>query len=156
MNTVVPPKRAKDIMSSPVITVRDDVAVKDIAGMMLEKGIGALVVVDAADRAIGLISESDIAGIRRSLPFSLSLAPMLIGAKIPSESELKQLFAQGAKLAAKQVMSHELLSVTEETTVNEVLHLMIERNVKHLPVIKNGKAEGIIARHDLLRFFALA
>lgn len=155
MNTSTHQKRAKDIMTAPVVTVPESALMREMVSIMLEKGIGALVVVDTSGKAIGLISESDIAGIRKSLPFSLTLAPLLIGARAPSDSELKQILSQGSKLTAKQVMSDGLLSVTEETSLGEVMHLILEKNVKHLPVVKNGEAVGIIARHDLLRLFAV-
>ena len=51
---------AKDVMTKNVTTVKPDMAVKDLAGLMTEKGIGGAPVVDDNGRLIGMVTESDL------------------------------------------------------------------------------------------------
>ena len=52
--------QAKDIMSSPVVTVTPDASVADVAALLLEKRISGVPVVDASGQIAGIISEGDL------------------------------------------------------------------------------------------------
>ena len=52
--------RAADVMTSDVITVREDASVQDAAKFMAERGISAVPVVDRERRVVGIISEGDL------------------------------------------------------------------------------------------------
>jgi CBS domain-containing protein len=52
--------RTSDVMSRPVITVRPDAQLRDVAATLIEHGINAVPVVDAGDRLVGIISEADL------------------------------------------------------------------------------------------------
>lgn len=59
---------ARDVMSSPAITVREDTALTEIAAVFTEKGINRMPVVDGAGRLVGIVSRADVVGafMRRS------------------------------------------------------------------------------------------
>ena len=52
--------RTRDIMTSPVVTVAPDAILKDVAALLVERGINAVPVVDAGDRLCGIVSEADL------------------------------------------------------------------------------------------------
>ena len=52
--------RVRDIMTTPVHTVRQDAPVADAAELLAAKGVTALPVVDAADALVGMVSEGDL------------------------------------------------------------------------------------------------
>ncbi|WP_291412894.1 CBS domain-containing protein [Actinophytocola sp.] len=56
--------RARDIMSSPVITVRPDTTIKAAAGLLATHGFTALPVVADDDRLIGIVTEADLVTTR--------------------------------------------------------------------------------------------
>src|SRR4030042_1323236 len=58
----------KEIMPSPVVTVRTDTPAPEVARVMQERDIGAVVVVDEGGRLCGIITESDFTGIGRGSP----------------------------------------------------------------------------------------
>lgn len=148
---------AKDIMSSPVITVKPGARANEVTELMRARGIGCVVVIGDDGRMIGLITEGDLAGIRNSIPFSMSLAPVIYGVRAPTEAELRQILAAAAKLTARELMTGEkIFTATESTPVGELLHAMVKSGHKHVPVLRDGKPVGVVARHDLLKLIPAA
>jgi len=144
----------REIMSQPVVTVTEDTPVPEIARIMQERDIGAVVVVDGAGRLRGIVTESDFTGIERCVPFSLDLAPVVFGARAPTLAELERIYAHARTLAAWQVMTEKVHVAQESDEAGEVAHRMLQRKLKHVPVVRDGKPVGMVARHDLLKLVA--
>jgi CBS domain-containing protein len=144
----------REIMSQPVVTVHEDTSVPEVARVMQRHDIGAVVVVDAEGRLRGIITESDFTGIGRCVPFSLALAPVVFGARAATLAELERIYAMARTLTAGQVMSGRVHTATESEEVGAVVHRMLGRNLKHVPVVRDGMPVGMLARHDLLKLVA--
>lgn len=142
---------AKDIMVAPVITVDAGTPVPEVAGKMQAMDIGSLLVTDGEGKAVGIITESDFTGMARCVPFTLKLAPVIFGHRAATESELREIYDKARKLTARDIMTTSLHGVAPSDPVSKVVHVMLDKNRKHIPVIEHGKAVGMIARHDLLR-----
>lgn len=56
-----------------------------------------------------------------------------------------------SKLTAEDIMVHDQISVTAETTIEEAVKTMEEKRLHNLPVKKDGKIAYSVTRHDLLR-----
>ena len=52
--------RAREVMSSPVVTVPPDAPLKEVAAILVERGINAVPVVDGEGRLVGIVSEADL------------------------------------------------------------------------------------------------
>jgi len=145
--------RARDLMTSPAITVSPDDTLEHVARTMLEHGISAVPVVDADGRLLGIISEHDLMAQEQGLPFSVYRAPQLFGHWLPPEG-LEELYRLGRSLEAKTVMRHPVVTVSEDATATQIAQLMIETGHTHVPVIRDGRVIGMITRHDLLKLLA--
>lgn len=143
--------RAGDVMSAPVVTVREGAPATEVARVMQEHDIGAVVVVDAEGRLQGLITESDFTGIGRCVPFSLALAPVIFGARAATAAELERIYAMARTLPARAFMTEAVQTAEEGEDVSVVVHRMLARGLKHVPVVREGRPVGMVARHDLLR-----
>jgi CBS domain-containing protein len=144
----------KDIMSQPVVTVPEDALAPEIARVMQERDIGAVVVVDAAGALRGIVTESDFTGVGRCVPFSLALAPVVFGARAATMAEIEKIYAMARKLTARQIMSEEVHTAGESEEIGAVVHRMLRRKLKHVPVVRDGKPVGMLARHDVLKLMA--
>jgi CBS domain-containing protein len=150
----------RDIMSSPAITVGEGTPVPDVARLMQDRNVGAVIVVDRAGQIRGLITETDFARIAQAVPFSLRLAPVIFGRRAASPAELQEIFARASALAAADVMTRELRTVAEDAPVGAVLRHMLDGDLKHVPVVRAGAGDGpgtpvgMIARHDILKLAA--
>jgi CBS domain-containing protein len=128
--------RTRDVMSRPVVTVRPDANLKEVAATLVEHGINAVPVVDDGDRLIGIISEADL----------LTLEPAA-GTRHQPDSAL----SQRPPRTARHVMSQSVYSVHEGTDAAAAARMMLRHNLKSVPVVTGGRVVGMVARRDLLR-----
>ena len=134
--------RAKDLMTSPVVTVRPETSAKEAAGLLVDHGYTALPVVDAGDTVVGIVSEADL--IRgRVLPDPRAL----INDDPPPPAEPAAPVVSG-------VMTTDAVVVDPTTDAVAVTRLMLDRHLRSLPVVDAGRLVGIITRRDLLRTIA--
>ena len=81
-------------------------------------------------------------------------APVLAGeghvVGIVSETDV---FSKKGKVA-RDIMSQRVISVSEETGIDEAARLLIGERIRRVPVVKGGKMVGLLSRSDVLDFFA--
>jgi len=144
--------RAHQIMTKPVATVAPDATIVDAANIMLGRHISGLPVVDASGKLVGIVSEGDFirrteigTGRRRGRWLQFILGP--------GKSASDFVHEHGRKVS--EIMTTEpLLTVGEETTLEEIVELMERNNIKRLPVISNDKVVGMVSRSNLLQAVA--
>lgn len=132
--------RARDIMTTPVISVDVSTPLKEIATLLVGHQISAVPVLDSEGRVVGLVSEADI------LP--LEATPELRGRLIHPVRKRGPL----PRIAA-DVMVLNVVAVTEDDDVGDVARIMLRENVKRVPVLSGDNLTGIISRRDILKVF---
>lgn len=141
----------RDIMSSPAVSVGPDILLGDVAALMAEKNIGAVVVAESTGKLLGIITEGDFTGVTRAIPFNLKLAPVIFGARAATAAELEQIYAKARTLPARQAMTAHPITAREDESVGEVVRRMLDQDLKHVPVVRDGKVVGMVARHDVMK-----
>jgi len=127
----------RDLMHRGLITCRQDAALGQVAVMLTQHHVHALVVVDRDRRPIGLISDFDL----------------LAGEWLSADSES---LAVMRKLTAGDLMSHPITSVEASVPLTEAAHLMLEKDISRLLVTEDGKPAGMIAGSDFVASIARA
>lgn len=145
--------RVRDIMVSPVVTATPDATLGDIARLMLDNRIGCVVIVSSDDprRVVGIVTETDFDIRESGIPFSAFRAPKLFGNWISSEAELTAAYDEARKRRVRDIMQSSVVTVEADAEVWQAARLMLDRDVKRLPVVENGRLVGIVTRHDLLK-----
>ena len=143
--------RAHQIMTRQVVTIATDAAIADAASIMLEKHISGLPVVDAAGRLVGIISQGDFIrraeiGTQRKRGRWLKL--LLGSGKVASD------FVRERGRKVGEIMTRAPCTVTEDATLEDVVSLMEQNNVKRLPVMRGDQLVGIVTRSNLLQAVA--
>ena len=138
------------IMSRPPITVGPDDTLAEAARRMLDAGVGSLLVVDEEGDLIGIITETDFCARRAGIPFSTLHRPQVLGEWLGEEG-VERVYQEARRRTVQRAMSPKVHSVGPGDTVERVLRLMMERDLKHVPVVESGKPIGVVARHDLLK-----
>jgi CBS domain-containing protein len=142
--------RVRDIMTTDVVTVRDDANLVDVARTMLDRGVGCLPVVDEAGLLVGIVTQGDFTGKRRGFPFSAVRAPQLFGEWVDAEG-VERIYAGARERRVREIMTEEVVTVTEDDSLTDVVVVMVERDVDRLPVVRDGAVVGIVTGRDLLR-----
>lgn len=142
--------KASDIMSAPARCVEEDVTLAEAAEVMLDDGIGSLVVVDAMGRPVGIVTDSDFGSREARVPFSTFEAPQLLDRWIGGNG-VERIYEEARRRTVGEIMTAPVRTVETDAPVAEVLALMHRRGVKHVPVLEDGEVAGMIARHDLLK-----
>jgi CBS domain-containing protein len=142
---------AGDIMTKAVVSVHPDTPVREIARLLLDKGISAVPVIDNNGAPIGMVSEGDL--IRpdqaaREARREWWLEILAEGEQLSPEF-LAWLHSQ--RPAARAIMSAPVITVSEGTEVGEIARLLFAHRIKRVPVVRDGRVIGIVAREDLLR-----
>lgn len=126
----------KNRMSYPPITVEPDVPIMEALNMMKTKQIRRLPVVDSNGNLIGIVSNEDLLNAGPSDATSLSVWEInyLVG-----------------KITVKKVMTKDVLTVNENTPIEEAARIMVDNKVGGLPVMSDNKMVGVITESDLFK-----
>ena len=109
-----------------VVTVRAEQSIRDALAALAEHNIGALVVVDEGRTPIGMLSERDI---------------------VRAAAKNEAVFTQ----TVSQLMTRNLVLGTPADDVGAVGSTMLERRIRHLPVMDGGKLIGIVTIGDVVK-----
>jgi CBS domain-containing protein len=141
---------ARDVMTRAVVSVHPDTPVPEIARLLLDKGISAVPVIDNDGAPIGMVSEGDLIRpdqVAREARRKWWLEILAEGEQLSPEF-LAWLHSQ--KGAARSIMSTPVITVSEGTEVDEIARLLVAQRIKRVPVVRDGRIVGIVAREDLL------
>jgi acetoin utilization protein AcuB len=128
----------RERMSCPVISIHPDVSIQEAHRVMRLDHIRRLPVVDSHGMLVGLVSESDIFRASPSDVTSLSIweATYLLN-----------------KITVSHIMSRRVISVQEDTPIEEAARIMADNKIGGLPVIRQDRIVGIITETDLFKIF---
>jgi acetoin utilization protein AcuB len=128
----------RERMSCPVISIHPDVSIQEAHRVMRLDHIRRLPVVDSHGMLVGLVSESDIFRASPSDVTSLSIweATYLLN-----------------KITVSHIMTRRVISVQEDTPIEEAARIMADNKLGGLPVIRQDRIVGIITETDLFKIF---
>jgi CBS domain-containing protein len=138
--------KVKNIMTVNVAAVGQDATLKQIATLMAERGVSGVPVVNAEKRVVGVVTEADIIAKAASHPESAGVLGRLFPAKGVDERHLNA-------TRAFEAMTSPPVNIDVDRSVAEAARLMVEHQVKRLPVVRDGILVGIVSRADVVRAF---
>jgi tRNA nucleotidyltransferase (CCA-adding enzyme) len=124
---VIPQKRARDVMSSPVIHVHPGTTIKEAARIMTQFNINVLLVLDEGEVLTGYITRQVV---EKAVYFGLGTIPI------------------------KEYTNIEFATVGPDASLKEIQEKIIEEKLRILPVVEAGKVLGVITRTDLMNILA--
>lgn len=130
----------RDLMSEQPRTTTPETALVDAARLLLRGRLGAMPVVDASHRLIGMLSERELL---RDLVATLPLA----GGKAARPGA----GPAAATRTVREVMTRQVLAVGPDQPLAEVASLMSNRDVERVPVVDEGRLVGFLTRGDIVR-----
>jgi len=143
--------RAHQIMTRQPVTVTEETSLREAALLMLQNHISGLPVVDKFGKLVGIISEGDF--VRRvEIGTQTKRGRWLSFFVGPGRTATEFVHEQGRKVG--EVMNSHPVTVTEDTSLEEVVDLMEKHNIKRLPVVRDAQLLEMVTRTDLLRTVA--
>jgi len=143
-----PSMRARDLMTTNLVTIPPDAPLEALARVLSERGISGAPVVDADGALLGMVTESDL--IRRLAAKEDAPKSWVLGL-LASAAEQAARFARTHGHRARDVMTTDIASVTEDTSIEHVAHIIEEKKIRRVPVLRDGKLVGVVSRSDLIR-----
>jgi CBS domain-containing protein len=116
-----------DLMVKDVLTVEPSDTIGEAAEKMHAANVGAVVVVEDYARVVGIVTERDL----------LRAVAQRVRA---------------AEARVRQWMTVDPVTIGPETTIEEAARIMFDHNFRHLPVVENGRALGIVSLRLLARW----
>lgn len=110
-----------------VVTLEPAASLDTAAKLLAERRIGAVVVLGADDRVVGILSERDIV------------------------RALSERGAAAMKEQVSQVMTRKVASCTLDETIHSIMERMTTGKFRHLPVIEQGRLSGIVSIGDVVK-----
>jgi len=145
--------KARDIMTSPVITVTARTEVLEVAQLFLNKRISGAPVVDNEGKLVGMVSEGDLlhrseadTGRRRSWWLHL----------FTDRDILAREYAREHGRYVADIMSRRLITASPETPVHEIASLLERHRIKRVPIVEKGELVGLVSRANLIQAVATA
>jgi len=146
---------AADLMNPRVLTVRQDLTVRELANVLVENEISGAPVEDRSGKLVGVVSLTDIAA---ALAEDEEEEEGERGDFFLSEweddgmtrEEIEELGLDEAELTVAEIMTPEVFTVREDTPVSEIAEAMIQNHVHRILVTREDRVVGIISTSDLL------
>lgn len=123
--------RVKTLMAPDPLTCKPEATVQDAARKMRENGVSSLCVTAPKKALLGIVTTRDLSG--KVLAEALSVTTPI-----------------------SAVMTPDPITLAPSAIGSDVLHLMMERRIGHVPIVEAGKLVGIVTQTDLTRFQAIS
>jgi CBS domain-containing protein len=117
--------KVSEVMTTDVESVQMNSTLEEVASIMKVENVGAVPVVDEDDDLVGIITDRDI------------VVRCVAEGKNPAETNVEE------------VLSHELETIEPDVDVEEAAQLMVDRQIRRLPVCEDGELVGMVSIGDL-------
>ena len=153
-------RSVRDVMNRDVVKISPELPLPEIEREFLRARIGALPVVGPDGRLEGIVSRSDVVrqhSVEQSL---VELSASGFDAELGQSGSPPSLEAIGeavgrrlAALHARDVMVHDVITVSPDESLSAAAKRMLERRVHRLPVVEDGRLVGILSSFDYVSLY---
>jgi CBS domain-containing protein len=139
-------KKVRDFMTRDLSSVTEDTPLKDVSELLSLRGLNGVPVVNNQNEVTGWISERDI--ISSIFPEKVKIEnPDVIG--FANLSQVVKKLTQVGQAMVKDYMSKTFNPVKEDTPAPDVAELMLHKDLKRVPVLRNKRLVGVVDRASL-------
>ena len=141
--------KAKDFMTKDVITINSAATVEELARLLIEHKISGAPVVNNKKELIGIVTENDLISQNKRLhiPTIIRLFDAFI---VLGSGKLEEEIKKMAAAIVEEICIKKVVSITEDTPLQEVATIMSEQKIHLLPVLRNNVVVGIVGKADIV------
>jgi CBS domain-containing protein len=146
--------KIRDFMITDVISVKEDMTIKQLLEILVARGIGGVPVVAADNRLLGIISDGDI--IRYLQPKARTVYDMFTVVLVAEKENLTNKLEYSMNhTIGKMMRSKKMYTVSPEDNLEAALHIFSKHHFKKVPVVnEQNKVVGVVSRGDIIRFIS--
>lgn len=144
----MPRRPVRDVMQTDVVTLRPDMSAREAARVLAAHRIGGAPVVDEARRAVGVLSQSDLARLEADRPSTAAAGAFF--SDVDDYRDLAALPADESLVRVDALMGRKLLAVSPDASLQEAARRMRSERVHRLLVLEDGVLRGVVSALDLL------
>jgi CBS domain-containing protein len=145
--------KARDVMVAPVITVKPDSSVREVAKLFLDRKISAAPVVDDKGKLVGIVSEGDL--LHRTEAGTKKHRSGLLRFLTAGETLAAEYIKAHARKVA-DVMTKTVVTAAPDTALRDIAMLMERHAIKRVPIVRDGSLVGIVSRANIIQAVASA
>tara|TARA_Y100001933_G_scaffold183914_1_gene182742 strand:- start:159 stop:599 length:441 start_codon:yes stop_codon:yes gene_type:complete len=122
--------KTKDILADKgthVVTIQETLLLVDVVSMFLKNQVGSVVVVNNHDEIIGIVAPNDVLKTIDRYPEHITT------------------------ITVSDIMTRNIIIVSPDDTIDELMTIMTENRIRHLPVIDKGKLAGLVSIGDVVK-----
>ena len=138
---------ARDVMTSPVITIAPRTPVREVTELLLDRHISGVPVVEGED-VLGIVSEADLLHLHEADGAVDSPRNWWGRLLRPSASPLQYVRSHGTRAA--DVMTREVISVNDDTPLGVIAEVLSRRHIHRVPVLHGNHLVGIVTGSDMM------
>ena len=135
----------REIMTKDVITVSTDTFLSEVGRLLKEKRVSGLPVIDNSGELVGIITLTDILKILKEVYQWQELQKKVTG--LPVSAKLGR---ESLNTRVGQVMTKDVISLEENDTLNDAIHLMFSKGIHTIPIVKDKKLIGVVGKRDVV------
>ncbi len=141
--------KAKDFMTKDVITINSAATVEELARLLIGHKISGAPVVNNKKELIGIVTENDLISQNKRLhiPTIIRLFDAFI---VLGSGKLEEEIKKMAAATVEEICIKKVVSITEDTPLQEVATIMSEQKIHLLPVLRNNVVVGIVGKADIV------
>lgn len=128
---------AKDIMTEEVIVIYEDMPIREVAHLMLRNRVSGFPVINKGIGLVGVVTMTD-------------LFRLINKATNEGEEAFHHHIQDEKNLPVAYVMSKDVITIKPETTLDEIVHLLVNEKIHMFPVVVDRRIVGVVSRHDVL------
>ncbi|HLR52270.1 MAG TPA: CBS domain-containing protein [Candidatus Avamphibacillus sp.] len=143
--------KAHEIMKTPVIKVEENETLRAVVKKFIQNGISGLPIVNENDEMVGYISDGDIMryiGKHKNIFYD---SFFFFGAMKGDHEGFEQRAKRVIDLNVMVIAKENVITTNWDTDVEDIAALLGEKQIKKLPVERDGKIVGIVSRGDVIR-----
>ncbi|MGR4871808.1 CBS domain-containing protein [Variovorax sp. LARHSF232] len=138
---------ARDVMTSPVITIAPRTPVREVTELLLDRHISGVPVVEGED-VLGIVSEADLLHLHEADGAVESSRNWWGRLLRPSASPLHYVRSHGTRAA--DVMTREVISVNDDAPLGVIAEVLSRRHIHRVPVLHGNHLVGIVTGSDMM------
>ena len=145
---------ASKIMTKQFLTILPEMSVEELARLFLRKDYTGAVIVDKKGKLLGVVTEGDLIAKEKNLhlPTVVSLfdSAIYLGTSEHFKSELHKMVAT----KVDDIYTKTPVTIDLTTSMADIATIMSEKRIHFLPVMHEGRVDGVVGRREVLRALA--